>query len=531
MSDFNIKDNVLLQYTGKEHQLVIPEVVTDIGAEAFRCSRTIRTVVFPKNLNTIGYRAFEKCRKLIKIKFPANTTINPGQLFWECTRLETVIFPDTVAFRKNILGHHTFFKCTQLTRVELPTGIEAIGVSAFWGCKNLKTLQLPDTVTTIMQSAFQGCSSLADITLSERLTNIKQQAFKGCESLNTLTLPEALTHIGYHAFDNCSSLQFHSYDGGLYLGSATNPWFALIFAADPQCTSLTIHKDTALIADGALCYCQNLKTLTFEGDPPLTAATFYGCTALSTVIAPRMAPKKLQPFDLQRAGAMGYLCYRDAFTEPVIVADWEKYIALQRKPLLERVFAEDLTQALYVYEKAGKITRQTIDEVYLEPAMAANATGCTAFLLNWKENNVSAADIEKDMLRKLNRSPFCVADMKKQWRFQKHAGNTLKITGYIGKETDVEIPPIIGKRPVVAIDNYAFAHTKVVSVVIPEGVTNIANAAFLACNSLQSIAIPDSVTVIGQFSFSWSPSLTIRGKSGSYAEVYAKENNIPFVAE
>jgi hypothetical protein len=43
------------------------------------------------------------------------------------------------------------------------------------------------------------------------------------------------------------------------------------------------------------------------------------------------------------------------------------------------------------------------------------------------------------------------------------------------------------------------------SVIIPDGVTVIGECAFENCTSLQSIIIPDSVTDIGEFAFSGSP--------------------------
>ena len=43
--------------------------------------------------------------------------------------------------------------------------------------------------------------------------------------------------------------------------------------------------------------------------------------------------------------------------------------------------------------------------------------------------------------------------------------------------------------------------------------------------------IPESVIEIGEGAFAGCGSLTIHAPAGSYAEQYAKENNIPFVAE
>ena len=68
-------------------------------------------------------------------------------------------------------------------------------------------------------------------------------------------------------------------------------------------------------------------------------------------------------------------------------------------------------------------------------------------------------------------------------------------------------------------------------VTIPDSVTSIGNDAFSFCESLTSITIPDSVTSIGKdafLAFAACREVTIRGEAGSYAEKYAKKNNIPF---
>ncbi len=63
---------------------------------------------------------------------------------------------------------------------------------------------------------------------------------------------------------------------------------------------------------------------------------------------------------------------------------------------------------------------------------------------------------------------------------------------------------------------------------IPNSVTSIEEYAFWGCNSLTSFTIPDSVISIGDSAFSGCDDLTIKCYQGSYAEQYAKENNIKY---
>lgn len=73
--------------------------------------------------------------------------------------------------------------------------------------------------------------------------------------------------------------------------------------------------------------------------------------------------------------------------------------------------------------------------------------------------------------------------------------------------------------------------TNLADVIIEPGVTAIGKTAFRECKALSSVKIPDSVTAIGESAFRDCPNLTIHAPADSYAESYARENNIPFVAE
>ena len=64
------------------------------------------------------------------------------------------------------------------------------------------------------------------------------------------------------------------------------------------------------------------------------------------------------------------------------------------------------------------------------------------------------------------------------------------ITKYVGKDTEVVIPPKINGLPVTTIGVSAFAGcTGLQSIVIPESVTTIGVAAFYRCNNLEWVYI------------------------------------------
>ena len=68
-------------------------------------------------------------------------------------------------------------------------------------------------------------------------------------------------------------------------------------------------------------------------------------------------------------------------------------------------------------------------------------------------------------------------------------------------EGDIIVPSELGGLPVTVIGEYAFSFTDVSSVVLPDTVTEIENAAFAWATYLESINIPDNVTSIGEAAF------------------------------
>ena len=65
-------------------------------------------------------------------------------------------------------------------------------------------------------------------------------------------------------------------------------------------------------------------------------------------------------------------------------------------------------------------------------------------------------------------------------------------------------------------------------VTIPETVVNIGNFAFRSCSNLKSVNIPASVTSIGENVFENDTQLTVKVAKGSAGETYCKQNNISY---
>jgi hypothetical protein len=108
---------------------------------------------------------------------------------------------------------------------------------------------------------------------------------------------------------------------------------------------------------------------------------------------------------------------------------------------------------------------------------------------------------------------------------------------YNGDGGNVVIPD-----DVTAIGNDAFKDCGgLIGAAIPNSVTTIGEGAFFFCVNMKNVTIPDSVTDIGAYAFGYwfnedaggpekVSDFTIYGKVGSFAEVYAKDYELRFVA-
>ena len=98
---------------------------------------------------------------------------------------------------------------------------------------------------------------------------------------------------------------------------------------------------------------------------------------------------------------------------------------------------------------------------------------------------------------------------------------------YFGNATTLVIP-----NEVKGIFYKGFATLKTVEeVVLPEGLESIDVGCFWGCKKLKIVHIPGTCKEIGEYALLDCPLLTISAPAGSYAETYAKANNIPFVSK
>ena len=95
---------------------------------------------------------------------------------------------------------------------------------------------------------------------------------------------------------------------------------------------------------------------------------------------------------------------------------------------------------------------------------------------------------------------------------------TVEITGYTGSATDLIIPSTIGGKKVTSIGESAFLECNTItSVDIPNSVVEIGSAAFMDCSSLSKVNVPNSIVKMADSVFSRTPFLTNQSTFVKYA--------------
>ena len=252
---FVIKDGTLLEYTGNDASVTIPNSVTSIGSYAFRGCSSLTSVTIGNSVISIGYRAFESCSGLTSVTIGNSVTSIGSYAFSDCYRLTSVTIGNSVTS----IGSYAFRYCSSLTKVTLNSNaiasksyssgstlgnifgsqvneyvlgddVTSIGSDAFYGCSGLTSVTIPNSVTSIGSSAFSGTAwynnqpdglvyaglvaykykgtmpENTSIIINEGTLGIGEQAFYNCYRLTSITIPNSVTSIGSNAFRGCSKL-------------------------------------------------------------------------------------------------------------------------------------------------------------------------------------------------------------------------------------------------------------------------------------------------------------------------------------
>lgn len=246
--------------------------VTSIRWEAFKSCYSLQSVTLPDSLKSIGRNAFSNCRALAYIALPDGLTSIGDGAFFECRSLTEITIPDSVGG----LGEDVFYGCKSLTDVTIGSGVPSLQRREFFQCSSLTSVTVPDHVTSIGALCFNGCNALESVTIGSGVASIGEEAFTDCGALKTVTFAENsnLKNVHEKAFKDVAIV------------TATIPSVACSYIKNSALKTVTINGGTS-IPDSAFSSCSSLKSVII-GDSVTSIGTFAfrDCTSLKSITIP-----------------------------------------------------------------------------------------------------------------------------------------------------------------------------------------------------------------------------------------------------
>ncbi|MCR5361124.1 MAG: leucine-rich repeat domain-containing protein [Bacteroidales bacterium] len=352
LDDFEFADDaktIISKYVGDGGDVVIPDGVVSIEANAFNGCLGITGVSIPKSVTSIGNDAFRGCTGLTKADFASVKSLceikfgtylsNPSSLSYclyiNGEKVSDVIIPDGVTS----IGVYAFDRAQNMTSISIPSSVTSIGASAFYQCTGLTSVSIPGGVTSIGSNAFKSVKEIVysgnatgspwgalamsigtvwtegdfeyadeaktiiskyvgnggDVVIPDGVVSIGENAFKNCTALTGISIPESVTSIGNDAFRDCTGLTKADFasvkslceiEFGTYLSNPLSLAYHLYINGE-EISDLIIPNGVTSIGGYAL---DNAKYLTSVSIPSsvttIGVSSFYGCTGLTSVSIP-----------------------------------------------------------------------------------------------------------------------------------------------------------------------------------------------------------------------------------------------------
>ena len=401
------------------------------------------------------------------------------------SRLRAVIFPDAVTR----IGSNAFRDCKNLTSIQLPAGLTELGAMAFGNCVGITEITIPKGVAAARIDAyahgrgpFGNCANLSAVTFENGITRIPANLFSYCTGKIETVLPDTVTEIGYNAFEN----------SGLF--------------------TIKLPEKLKKIQSYAFAGCGNLSSIIIPGTvTSIESSVFSGCSALTTVRIPESVTE------------MGESVFKNCSSLYDVNLSSScvniKKSMFEGCSSLEKITFPDKVTTI---EASAFLDCTALKEIVWSKALTAIEG--SAF-----KNCSSLTEIAvPETVTSLGNQAFSNCD----------ALTTITIPDSVTSfgtsmfyDCDALVTVNLGSG-LTAIPKSSFEHCDVLeSVTVPRRVTSIAADAFKNSVKFTSIFIPRSVTSIDSTAFSYPAKLTIYGVPGTYAETFANENSITFVAQ
>ncbi len=539
---------------------VLPMGVVGVGESAFGGSRLESVTI--QGSPAFGWDVFSSCRNLSDVKFLGEGAVFGLGMFYGCESLKRVVMPSGVSEIPDGM-----FRLSGLEELEVPPGVTRIGDGAFGDCTSLQKVVVPRSVEKIEDDAFSGCGPLLvcchgdsythkyavekglshylvtkgreDVTIGRRgslryivanedvtilscdrsqkgevevpsemeglpVTTIGAGAFSKCEGVTRIVLPDTVTGVGMGAFDGMSSLT----EVNIPSGVVKFPKYMFRFCGELRAvdfpTGLKEIEDCAFgysgiksavlpmgveRVGGAAFSGSELESVTIQGSPTFGSEVFSSCRKLSDVKF------------LGEEAVLGSGMFRQCESlRRVTMPSW-----LSEIPSV--MFAESGLEELEVPSGVTRIGDSAFaDCVNLQKVVVPKSVeyigdnafkGCGPLLVCCHEDSYTHKYAVEEGL-----SHYLVTTGDGEVTIGRREGLEYIVTSAgvtifscdRSKEGEVEVPSEMEGLPVTTIGAGAFLRCEgVTRIVLPDTVTSIGASAFSGMSSLMKVNIPSGV--------------------------------------
>ena len=494
----------------------IMDGVEKIKESAFKSCKNLKQIELPESITKIGQDAFRDCTGVsyIKIGSPKCEYASGFGVFSGMGSSEGV----TVEFGEKVTEIPRLMLGAQVRTVKFDGKVKKIGNYAFYGWSNLGEIELPESVEEIGNGAFIDCAKLSSITVGENVTKIGSAAFNGCRGLKKVIMNARLEEENA-AFETAGNGEME-----VIYGQGITKIGRLFCGSKIQ--KVEIPEGVETIEESAFKSCKNLKQIELpESITKIGQDAFRDCTGVSYI--------KIGSPKCEYASGFGVFSGMGS-SEGVTVEFGEKVTEIPRLMLGAQVRTVKFdgkvkkigNYAFYGWSNLGEIELpESVEEIgngafvgcakLSSITLGSNITtiGYNAFYGLTNLTTVTLPSKLKDIAGNAfanckNLKEYIVSDENKDL--------SAKDGVLYGKDETELISYPAGKDDQTEFD------------MLSMNVDTIREGAFDGNTALKSVKIGDDVQTIGEEAFAnVSDALTLHVYKNSYADEYAKENEVP----
>ena len=494
----------------------IMDGVEKIKESAFKSCKNLKQIELPESITKIGQDAFRDCTGVsyIKIGSPKCEYASGFGVFSGMGSSEGV----TVEFGEKVTEIPRLMLGAQVRTVKFDGKVKKIGNYAFYGWSNLGEIELPESVEEIGNGAFIDCAKLSSITVGENVTKIGSAAFNGCRGLKKVIMNARLEEENA-AFETAGNGEME-----VIYGQGITKIGRLFCGSKIQ--KVEIPEGVETIEESAFKSCKSLKQIELpESITKIGQDAFRDCTGVSYI--------KIGSPKCEYASGFGVFSGMGS-SEGVTVEFGEKVTEIPRLMLGAQVKTVKFdgkvkkigNYAFYGWSNLGEIELpESVEEIgngafvgcakLSSITLGSNITtiGYNAFYGLTNLTTVTLPSKLKDIAGNAfanckNLKEYIVSDENKDL--------SAKDGVLYGKDETELISYPAGKDDQTEFD------------MLSMNVDTIREGAFDGNTALKSVKIGDDVQTIGEEAFAnVSDALTLHVYKNSYADEYAKENEVP----